>query len=68
MKYHLYIGSYSREGISQVVLEDGVLRMLARPLRAPFTLDITMRFSGSSAEVALAGVGPEKTTAILQKD
>lgn len=49
-------------------MQDGVLRMLARPLRAPFTLDITMRFSGSSAEVTLAGVGPEKTTAILQKD
>ena len=48
-------------------MQEGVLRMLARPLRAPFTLDITCRFGGDAMEMTLAGVGQEEKTVTLQR-
>jgi len=48
-------------------MQKGELRMLARPLRAPFTLDVTCRFSGDAMEMTLAGVGQEAKTFTLRK-
>ena len=48
-------------------MQEGVLRMLARPLRAPFTLDITCRFADGAMEMTLAGIGQEAKTIMLHK-
>ena len=48
-------------------MQNGVLRLLARRLRAPFTLDITCRFGGDAMEMTLTGVGQEKKTVTLNK-
>lgn len=48
-------------------MQEGVLRMLARPLRAPFTLDITCRFTDGAMEMTLAGIGQETKTITLQR-
>lgn len=48
-------------------MQDGVLRMLVRPLRAPFTLDISLRFCRGGAEMTLGGVGQERKTIHLTK-
>ena len=53
--------------ISCCGMKDGVLRMLLRVLRAPFTLDITCRFTDSGAEMTLAGIGQETKTFTLQR-
>ena len=48
-------------------MQGGVLRILARPLRAPFTLDIACRFSDQGAEITLSGIGQEQKNFILTK-
>jgi len=48
-------------------MKDGKLRMLARVPNAPFTLDMTCRFSGNEAELTLGGVGPDAGTYKLIK-
>jgi hypothetical protein len=48
-------------------MKDGTLRMLLRPLNAPFTLDMTVRFDGDNAELTLGGVGQEARTYPLKK-
>ncbi|MBQ2954431.1 MAG: serine hydrolase [Clostridia bacterium] len=48
-------------------MQDGVLRMLARPLRVPFTLDITCRFAGDACEMTMCGVGQEGKTFMLHR-
>ena len=48
-------------------MQDGVLRMLARPLNAPFTLEVTCRFAPDAMEMTLAGVGQEGKTFMLPK-
>lgn len=45
--------------ISCCGMADGILRMLVRFLRGPFTMDLTCRFSGEAAELVCAGVGQE---------
>lgn len=40
-------------------MQNGELRMLARPLSAPFTLDVTCKFGADAMEMTLAGVGQE---------
>ncbi len=48
-------------------MQDGALRMLARVLNAPFTLDMTCRFDGDTAVLTLSGVGQETKTYKLMK-
>jgi len=48
-------------------MQDGVLRMLVRPLRAPFTVDIAVAFSDGGAQMTLDGIGQEKKTITLTK-
>ncbi len=48
-------------------MQAGVLRMLARPLRAPFTLDVTCRFADNEMEMTLAGIGQEAKTFTMHK-
>ncbi len=48
-------------------MQRGELHVLARVLKAPFTLDMTLRFDGDKAEMALAGVGQEIKTLTLMK-
>ena len=43
-------------------MQGGALRMLLRVLNAPFTLDMTCRFDGSTAELTISGVGQETKT------
>ncbi len=48
-------------------MQNSVLRILARVLKVPFTLDITLRFDGDKAELTLAGVGQDGKTYPLCK-
>ncbi len=48
-------------------MKDGVLRLLGRVLNAPFTLNVTVRVDGDSAELTLGGVGPKTETFTLKK-
>ena len=49
-------------------MQNGVLRMLLRQLRAPFTLDVTCVFDGDCADFTLNGIGMEgKTFRLLKK-
>lgn len=48
-------------------MADGALRMLVRFLRGPFTLDITCRFDGDTAEMTLSGVAQEAKTILLTR-
>lgn len=48
-------------------MQGGALRMLLRVLNAPFTLDMTCRFDGSTAELTISGVGQETKTYKLTK-
>ena len=48
-------------------MQNGKLRMLARVLNAPFTLDINVGFDGDEAELTLSGVGSDAKTFTLTK-
>jgi len=48
-------------------MQSGVLRILARVLKAPFTLDITLRFDGDKAELTMNGVGQDGKSYPLRK-
>ncbi len=48
-------------------MQNGELRILARVLKAPFTLDLTLRFDGSKADLTFAGVGQKEQTFTLHK-
>ena len=49
-------------------MQDGVLRLLARPLRAPFTLDLTARFTDTACELTIGGIGQEARTLVLRRE
>lgn len=59
--FRFHMGQPGADGacISCCGMAEGVLHMLTRFLRGPFTLELTCRFSGDAAELALAGVGQE---------
>jgi hypothetical protein len=48
-------------------MQNGVLRMLLRVPNAPFTVDVTVHFSGDEAVLAMGGVGPDAETFTLKK-
>ena len=48
-------------------MQNGALHILARVLKAPFTLDITCRFDGDGAELTLSGVGQEQKALSLHR-
>ena len=48
-------------------MKDGELRLLARPLRAPFTLDMTARFNDAACELTFGGIGQEPKTLCLRR-
>ncbi|MGN1368488.1 MAG: serine hydrolase domain-containing protein [Aristaeellaceae bacterium] len=48
-------------------MENGVLRLMLRLLKGPFTLDASCRFAGDTAEVTLSGVGQKGDTLRLTK-
>ena len=66
----LFFPGRAEEGggcVSCCGMKDGVLHMLLRVLNAPFTLDVTVRFDGDTAELTLGGVGPDAETFTLKK-
>ena len=64
-----YAGRVEEGGgvVSCCGMQEGVLRLLARPLRAPFTLDVTCRFAGDALEMTITGVGQEAKTFTMHK-
>jgi len=64
-----YVGRAEESGgvMTCCGMKNGALRILARVLKAPFTLDITLRFDGDRAELTLAGVGQDGKTYPLCK-
>ena len=48
-------------------MQEGTLNVKARVLNAPFTMDITVRFSGDAAEMTVSGIGPDAKTHLLKK-
>lgn len=49
-------------------MQEGVLKLLARVLNGPFTMDMNVRFSGDAAEMTIAGIGSEAKTLQLKKN
>ena len=64
-----YVGRAEEGGgcVSCCGMQGGALRMLLRVLNAPFTLDMTCRFDGGTAELTISGVGQETKTYKLTK-
>lgn len=64
-----YVGRAEEGGNAMTCcgMKDGELRMLARVLNAPFTMDMTARFDSDTAELTLGGVGQEGKTFPLKK-
>lgn len=67
--FHFHVGSAMNDGAFRACcgMEDGVLRMLIRFLRGPFTMDLTCRFSSDEAELTCTGVGQEGKTLRLTR-
>lgn len=48
-------------------MQEGALYVKARVLNAPFTMDMTVRFSENAAEMTVSGIGPDAKTLQLKK-